>query len=729
MFDPSLNRRDFLLGLVGAGTLSLRGPSAGVVPSVAAIPTVFFSQPDARTSLVRFVVSNSDAVAGRLRVYDQTRRQLGTAGVIGVGGRLYGELWLPLERETTYFTDLELPGVRGVIRSTHRVEPRRRWTLYWITVGDPGHLEGTEYLDHPAFLASGAPDAGTAVLEPAGSAAGLSSLPLMLAGMGVHYMVRRNASDAGPVQLRARDGSSVTMLPVAPGGTPDELGFFSGGEELSRRVERWVESVASLQSAGQRQPAALVVGSVPGGSPQVDEWATRFAYPRIVVGKLEEFTAGIPANLTSTTPPGPAARRPGAPRPPREEISAARDAERRARVDRLVAPLAARLSGSKTGLAAVAAQFAFPEHTTLVFNPTPFTRSDVAAMPDGTERVVADVPATGYLCVKRDGSDKTTDQGGRWVRDGDELVLRSPALTLRFDPATGAIRSARGANEREWVRSDGPGWNAFDGFRLEAVTPERNTLVGQRLTLERAGPARSRVSTTVTLYDALPWIDIRNEFTPGGNATSACLFPFALEQPRVTWEVPGGFEIGAAPVRDLVHLRWIRLESNEDVVFFRGLDAPDASVDERGVLTSVPPTGTSRYRLGFASRFTLAGDAWRFGWSTEPLVTVPVPGTGPATLASYGSMIQIDQGGVAILDLRTARDRDGVIVLLQELLGTTRDVTLGHGLLAFTGGRRVDFLERDLGPLPDLGGKGVAAPLAGYGITALRLTGVGLAGA
>jgi hypothetical protein len=109
-------------------------------------------------------------------------------------------------------------------------------------------------------------------------------------------------------------------------------------------------------------------------------------------------------------------------------------------------------------------------------------------------------------------------------------------------------------------------------------------------------------------------------------------------------------------------------------------------------------------------------------------VTAAAPGTGRARIASYGSMILVDQSGVAVLDLRPAKAGDAVIVLLQELTGVSRNVTLGPGVLAFSGGRRVDFLERDVEPLPDLGGRGVSVPINGYGITAVRLDGVGLAG-
>lgn len=732
-----LGRRDFLLGVAGVGGAVLTGSfddGHAQVPMVHAEPTVFFSHPDGRTALVRFIVLGSDAAGGRLRVFDQARRQIGTAGMIGYGGRLYGELWLPLDRVSTVYTDLELPGVRGVVRSVHRIQPKLKWTLRWVTLADPAPLDGAEYQDHAAFLRSiqfgPGPEPGAVILEPTGSGAGLSSLPLFLTGIGVRWVVRRNAAEGAPGWMRARDGSSVTVISVPPGGTPDALGLFTGGDEMTRRVERFIESSASLQPPGQVRPEALVAGSGPDDFSRsaeiLDSWNARYAYPRIVVGRLDDLVSAA-----TSSPIRPAAPRATPDAQHRAAVAAARETERRARVDRLLAPLVARLNSTEAGLPAVASQFAFRVPGTLVFNPAPFSRSDVAVMPDGTERVVTDIPGNGYVCVPYPGNAGGGGQGqGRWTRGGDELVLRNSFLTVRVDLENGAIRSARGANDREWVGSRGPGWNAAAGYRLGDVTPERNPLVGQRLTLQRTGPAGARLTTTITMYDTLPWVDIRNELVTAdsGADAPAYAFPFALNQPRLSWEIPAGFETGVAPVAGVAHLRWIKLESSDDVVYFRGLDAPDASVEQDGMLTSFAPAGVSRYRLGFASRFSHAEDAWRFGWSTEPLVTAAVPGTGRAALASYGSMILVDQSGIAIVDFRAARDGNGVIVLLQDVLGASRDITLGPGLLAFTGGRRVDFLERDRGALPDLGGRGISVPISGYGLTMVRLTGVGLAG-
>ena len=121
--------------------------------TVAANPTVFFAQPDGRNALIRFVVEGATAPAGRLRVFDPTQKQIGTAGIIGVGGRMYGELWIPLAREALVTSELELPGVRGVIRTSHRLTPRRRWTIYWLTAADllMRHPD-PDFLDHAEFL-------------------------------------------------------------------------------------------------------------------------------------------------------------------------------------------------------------------------------------------------------------------------------------------------------------------------------------------------------------------------------------------------------------------------------------------------------------------------------------------------------------------------------------------------------------------------------------------------
>jgi hypothetical protein len=158
---------------------------------------------------------------------------------------------------------------------------------------------------------------------------------------------------------------------------------------------------------------------------------------------------------------------------------------------------------------------------------------------------------------------------------------------------------------------------------------------------------------------------------------------------------------------------------------FRGSDAPVASITADAEIVSVAPRRAS-YRLGFASGFSTPTDPWAFGWSSEALLAVPVPGTGRATLPSFGSLVVTDQAGVCIVELRS--DPDGVIIYLQELIGAARDIIVGPGVLSFRSARRVDFTGRDLGGLPMLPSGGTTAPVRAFGVTAVRLSGIELAG-
>jgi hypothetical protein len=234
------------------------------------------------------------------------------------------------------------------------------------------------------------------------------------------------------------------------------------------------------------------------------------------------------------------------------------------------------------------------------------------------------------------------------------------------------------------------------------------------------------LSSTITIYENMPWVDITNQRAEG---PAIYRFEFALQDPAVSWEVPGGFADRApgTGVDRLVHLRWLRLATGTDAILLRGIDAPVADITVDGSVVSHAPGPRARYRLGFASGYSAGDDPWRFGWNTEPLLTAGVPGTGQARLASYGSLFLVDQPGAGIIELRKEKTGEGVILFLQELVGSARDITIGPGVLVFRGAHRVDFLGRDLGELPLLAGGGVSVPVRAYGITAVRLTGVELA--
>ena len=110
------------------------------------------------------------------------------------------------------------------------------------------------------------------------------------------------------------------------------------------------------------------------------------------------------------------------------------------------------------------------------------------------------------------------------------------------------------------------------------------------------------------------------------------------------------------------------------------------------------------------------------------MVTIPVHANPDGVLPRHDALLYVDQPGVAIIGLKPADDGDGVVVYVQELMGSSRYVSLGTGLLTFGGARMVDFIERETGqearPVPH----GVLVPLAAWGVSAVRLVDVGLGG-
>jgi hypothetical protein len=92
-----------------------------------------------------------------------------------------------------------------------------------------------------------------------------------------------------------------------------------------------------------------------------------------------------------------------------------------------------------------------------------------------------------------------------------------------------------------------------------------------------------------------------------------------------------------------------------------------------------------------------------------------------ATLPRFGSLLTVDEPGVAVLGIKPADNDDGTVVYVQELLGVTRDVKLTGGLLGFLGARRVDLLERHLGVLDVTDESAVTLSLPAHGVVAVRL--------
>jgi hypothetical protein len=753
---------------------------------VEAETTIFRANPDGRLTLVRFLVTGVEAPAGRLRVYDRRRRLLGTAGVIRSGDTLYGELWLPVEGGTSVRSELEAPSVSGVHRTDHWLSPRRRWTIHWLTVVEPEELAHTldalgplergvqagalvqagvsgdplsagalDVTDHLNFLrlcrpardlerAQGIPASAVAVLSD------VDALPanaiLALAGCGVDSVARSWAAGEPPFAWwPAPDGSRLLRVSIPPDGDPQTLGFAAPRDEMTRRVERWLETTPLLLAPGTApaQPddegITFVVDTGPDESiaamlAAVREWNRRFAYPRIVVGPGRDLHAAVErargTNIPTIAPPSHAGTGP-TDLAALANLASRREAARTQRIDLLLRPLARLLESGEAGadvLAAVAREINTALPGTVVFNPAPFHRSDAALLPDGSERVVTDVPGLGYAFL--------VDAPRTSERLADVVPARPPYtvaagdhVRLQLDPLSGAIRSlVTRDDDREWVSARGDGLNAVPGASLERLQRETIPGVGIRLTAWRWSRVLGEVRTAVTVYHALPWVDIVNEADAEGRRPTEYRFGFAGAEPLVGWEVPAGHEEAPAPVERLTHLRWLTLLSATGSVLFRGHDAPVASVTEDGTLWSYAARGRARYRFQVTPDPVGAATAARFGWGTEPFLATTASGAGGGRLPRYGALLVVDQPGVAILGIKPADAGEGVVVYLQELLGSSRFVSLGTGLLTFTSARLVDLVERNTGQEATAVAHGVVAPLPAWGVIALRLEGVTLRG-
>ncbi|MCZ6915914.1 MAG: hypothetical protein O7I93_03970 [Gemmatimonadetes bacterium] len=764
------SRREFLSTVVAAGAAAPFADGRNAAPRVEPSASIFFRHPAGETTLVRFAVHDADAPAGRLRVYDRSgQRLLGTAGVLGISGSLIGELWLPLQGRTHIITQLEMPGLAAPLFSEHQLDPKPRWTLYWITVVDPAklsrqlaalprwrrlaaqtmlpslHVAGNPFppgdvppatLDHLPLLRRGR---AARVLE---ETIGIPVSPVAV-GQGADFRMRASIlgmaagdvsnavllDDTSPSpfgRLHGRDASSIDIASLVAGATPEDLGFRQGGDTMARQVEQWITETPRFLSPTYGTNVALIVGSEVNDdfaiiTRAVRDWNSRYAFPRIVIGDAGEFFAEARRvfNITPIRPEAAQVRRVD---PGDEEVVQARvrrNAERHDRVQQMLGPLNDLVGRNLTGIRGMAAHLDTAVEGTVVFNPSPVTRSDLVTMPDGSEHFATDIPAMGYAYMPG----RSSLAGEPYEQPGPPSVF-GRLLTVRLDEDTGAVSSLyhRSVN-REWVRAGSPGLNAVRGAVLEKITRLRLPMIGMRIIAERR-TASARLTTTITVYETLPWVDITNEFTDNSSQTLEYDFHFAADSPRVSWETPAGYEDGSPPLGPVAHLRWFHLQVQDNwQVLFRGLDAPHVSCDASGRVVSRSPTGRSRYRLGIASPSAPPDERWYFGWGTEPLVVAPVSGgvPGQRRLPRFGHLIAVDQPGIMVLGIKPADNGDGAIVYLQDVLGVGRDIVLRGGILGFRGARRTDVLERHTGVLPVTLESAVTVYVPAHGVATVRL--------
>jgi hypothetical protein len=765
------DRRSFVttvtssLSGAAAGLLTPRALLATPALQVVAQPTVFWAQPTGSENLVRFAASGIDAPAGRLRVYDGARRLLGTAGMLRSGGVLQGELWLPLDRPVSVTSELEAPGVRGPHRTPHRLTPPKRWTIAWLTIAAPDDLANAladlppvarivqtaiwqeagvianplaaawrlHQLDHLPFLR------GESGAHPLRNQAGIqtasialiddvdgfpATTPIALAGSDVRYVIRRHGA-APYAWWSAPDGSRVLAVTLPSGADPDTLGFADAAEVMESRIATHLASRASDGSFTLVAQTA-VHDRLPRMVAAVTEWNRRYAFPRILIGGAEGLAAAaatLPQDASPITLP--TSNLPAIPptASPAAHVATERIASMRSRVDAALRPLANFLAnGSHHD--DPGRRLADTIDTTvagfLAVNPSPFRRTAVVDLPDGRRQRVTDIPALGYAFVLDEGvAPETLPVEPATAR------ARGATLTVTVDPGTGALRSARDRHGREWIGAEG--FNAADGSVLLSLERIDYPGIGADLVARRFAPRLGDFTSRISVWNNAPWIDIENWVDQPEQNEFAFGFDTEATRRRLRWEVPAGSQETTEDITSLTHLRWLASDSDDGSVLFRGLESALVDVERSGHLEFRSVRGRSRFRVQVASTAPSNQVCARFGWNAEPIAVVPVSGNTRGSAPRFGTAVVLDQTDAAIVGLDTSVDGTAMTVFVQNLTSESRFLTLGYGLLAWSSAHRIDFRGREMAGVSDAP-DGLAVRISGWGIAAVRLTGVRVRG-
>src|SRR5437870_1601261 len=305
------DRRTFLRWLGGLPVLGRylsplpspqTGRGGGAPPTVVATPTALYQQPEGRRNLVRITVTGLDAPAGRARVTDRRGALVGSAGLLPAGPVSLGEVWVPLSEPSQFQIDVEV-GKTRVARSRVRLVPPKRWTLYWLStihtaVGDTDLQERCleihrENLDAALARLPGHPD---------------YRWTAECALQVISYVENRSPEAAGglagdwPVYPQAYwwegpDGGRVLHWRAYRYGDATRFGFDVGPDEMGRRLSDWLLTNPVFLSPGYPFDIGLLYGASASDNAPIDErlvqnmeeFNRRFAFPRIVPGRAEDF--------------------------------------------------------------------------------------------------------------------------------------------------------------------------------------------------------------------------------------------------------------------------------------------------------------------------------------------------------------------------------------------------------------------------------------------------------
>jgi hypothetical protein len=286
---------------------------------------------------------------------------------------------------------------------------------------------------------------------------------------------------------------------------------------------------------------------------------------------------------------------------------------------------------------------------------------------------------------------------------------------------------------------------------------ERLPGIGVRLVVDRALQGFPSITSMVTLYDELPWVDIENRIVKTATLEKEALyiaFPFAFTKPTVDVEVPLGRmtvdrDQQPGSCRDwFCHAHWVWLHELNDGVLWSGPDTPLFTLNDlfRGVWRrSIVPDGTlfayamnNYWHTNYAAsqggavtfRFRVSllapGDAAepvRRGWAAcdslyvSPAYSNDTPGP---MIAKDRALFCADKN-VMIVAAKSADDGDGAIIKLLDVAGQARAVGVWPAAYTFKLARHTSLVEQNGDAIAVASDGRASVDIAAWGVAAARL--------
>src|SRR5947208_1405756 len=619
------------------------------------------------------------------------------------------------------------------------------------------------------------------------------TLPTLLAASGVRYLASGvnperaapllSPADAARAQLaggdwttypqlywwEGPDGSRVLHWRAGRYADGPRFGFDVDPAEMGRRLSDWLLTHPVFLSPAYPYDVALLCGATGDNAlldervvANVEEFSRRFAYPRLVAARPEDFFREVERRWGTKLP----VRR-GDTGCYREDGAASTAAELgRYRAAQLVARAAELLAlwdekteprdgGATDRIEQRAAARRRMWRDLLLFGEHTWGSPASGSDPDGARTVAQWQYKRRFL----DGAAAAAD-------------AQVAAALLRIGLSTGGSGGAGRVvfNAASWARSDvvrvpdgaarrpAPPDLTVSQAELASARRERLPGIGARLVVERTLQGCTSVTTVVTLYDELPWLDIVNRITKPATLDKEALyvaFPFALTKPTVEVEVPLGrmtVERDQQPgsCRDwYCHAHWVWLHDAAGGILWSGPDTPLFTLNDifRGqwrrriepdgtlfayVLHNYWPTNFAARQGGqFSFRYRIPAPPpgvdravpARRGWAAcDPLyVSAPYASAGAGPLPRKDSALFIADPGVAVVGAKPADDRAGVVVKLVDVAGAARAVAVWPGAYGFRSARRTNFVEMNGDRVPVAPDGRATIELPAWGAAALRL--------